>query len=219
MVVLVSLVSNYLLAQRDSSRFLSAWKPQLELGTGGLGVSLDHELTGKLKLMTGLRWMGYQKVLQIDLENESVLDVDPDIQRLSAGVSLRKAVVGEWLSLEGGADVYVLERNRLVMSTETGFDSGGLQIAAEDFGRVEFGMNWWKAQPYLGLRFGGQGADKLISVSGLIGCWYMGSPKLDIHYSGFLETTNLSEDIRVIEKNMEHYSFFPRLALNLTWNR
>lgn len=185
----------------------------LELGTGGLGVAYLKDWPAGYTMQAGLRWIAYQKPQQVHLDNASVMDIDPDISRLSLGLTIQKSIFRPWLQLEGGGDIYLVSKQQMWISTETGLDSEGLQIAADDFGVVQFGIDWWKVQPYLGIRFGGQGRDKKVAVAGLLGCWYMGSPKLNVGYSGFLETTNLSNDIKVIEQNMKHYSFYPRLVV------
>ncbi len=192
--------------------------PSFHLSTEGIGLGVRHELKEKWSVLAEGHWIGYNKSHQIGLDNESVVDIDPSIKRGSFQVKIQYQLNPSWIYAEGGLGVLFSQSNRLTLSTGTGIDSEGLQITAEDFGKVKVDVLWSQIQPYLGFRFGSLNPQKKLNIQGVLGCHFLGSPNLFIDYNGFLETTNLDTDIKTIERNMRNYSFYPKLGIVLSYN-
>jgi len=114
----------------------------------------------------------------------------------------------------GGLAYAVQARRNVFVRTETGIPVGGASISAEDFGEVEARVGFSAWRPYAGLAWDiPLGKSWFWQTS--VGAAYHGKPRLEVKYTGFLETTNLSEDIRVIENNLRPYRYFPSVQLGI----
>jgi hypothetical protein len=89
------------------------------------------------------------------------------------------------------------------LTTTTGVNLKGFIIASEDFGEVKISNQWSSIQPFFAVTW----LKKRCQFN--MGCAYMGRPRLDVEYEGFLETTNLKTDLLTVEKNVRNYSFYP----------
>lgn len=114
----------------------------------------------------------------------------------------------------GGLAYAVQARRNVFVRTQTGIPVGGASISAEDFGEVEAHLGFSAWRPYAGLSWDiPLGKSWFWQTS--VGAVYHGKPRLEVNYTGFLETTNLSEDIRVIENNLRPYRYFPSVQLGI----
>jgi hypothetical protein len=184
------------------------------------GVSISYELklrdSSRFSYKAYGSYIGYQKVQEVSFDEGSVLNIDPEIRKIQLGAKayfypFKKR---KWFSLAGGVGIDVAQKYDLQITTETGFNSDGLIINADDFGIIETGINWQRVMPSLGIRFGSSPTNHKFTVSGELGVLYMGSPKLRVNYEGFLETTTLDQEIIKIQRNMRGYSYYPLLELS-----
>lgn len=194
---------NEAFSQRLNYSKISPW---LGLDTEGLHISGQLNIKPKLYFTANLGYMAFQRPLSVKLDSNSNLLIKPNIKRLHLDLGLLYQPFKFPLLLSAGFKILPVQKMSLDLSTATGIKLDGFLISSEDFGLVKVSNQWSNVQPFLGLTW----LKKRWQFQ--MGCAYMGRPRLDIEYEGFLETTNLKTDILTIEHNIRNYSFYPLLG-------
>ncbi|RRB02953.1 hypothetical protein EHT25_19505 [Larkinella rosea] len=191
----------------------------LQLGTTGAGIQLARTLTsdGRLVARVGASYFAYDRVFRVKA-GEGKLNITPD---LVMGIALASV---KWhpfkrnqLFLTGGAGYTWRPDVKANVIAEGNVKFGGLQISQENVGVVNASLRWNSVLGYAGLGYGRSTPIRRLGFAVELGCYYLGSPKVDLQYTGFLETTTIDEQIPVIQRNMENYRFLPSLQFLLTY--
>jgi hypothetical protein len=190
--------------------------------TTGIGAELSYQFNSSpwssWRIRGAYTYVGFNKAQQFGMDKGKSIDLSPNLQKKVAQLSLdyfpfkRK----RW-HLSTGFAYNVDQTYRFEVSTETGVSLGGIDIEANDFGTIRGGVKWNTWMPYLGFGYLANLYREKVWLNIDLGTYYMGSPKLDISYDGFLETTTLDEEIPKIEHNLRNYSYYPYLSLGLGW--
>lgn len=197
---------------------IPAWKNiakiyQIGVGTEGLAFGINYPTKTPWQIISRVQYIGYHKTLKANLDNATYVEIQPKIKRISLQIGTARIIYKKWLSAETGLSFLVNQQNKFSLSSPTGIDFEGLQIKSDDFGTVNVALKWSPIQPYTKLWVGGFSSKHDWSLKSYVGCTYMGRPRFETNYDGFWETTNLSTDIKTIEKNMRNYSFYPMLGV------
>lgn len=186
---------------------------QISVGTEGLEAGIIYNTKGPWQIISRVQYIGYHKTLKATLDNDTFVEIQPKLKRIGVQIGTTRMIFKKWLSAEAGLSFLINQQNKFSLSSPTGIDFEGLQIKAEDFGTVNVALKWSPVQPYTKLWIGGFSSKHQWSIKSYVGCAYMGRPRFETSYDGFWETTNLSSDIKTIEKNMRNYSFYPMLGV------
>jgi hypothetical protein len=204
LILLIAFIGlNVAFSQRLNYSKISPW---LGLDTEGLHIAGQLKIQPKLHFTANLGYLGFQRPLSVKLDSNSNLLIKPDIKRLHLDLGILYQPFKFPLLLSGGFKILPVQKMSLDLSTATGIKLDGFLISSEDFGLVKLSNQWSSVQPFIGLTW----LRKRWQFQ--LGCAYMGRPRLDIEYEGFLETTNLKTDILKIEDNIRNYSFYPLLG-------
>ena len=190
--------------------------------TTGIGAELSYQFNSSpwssWRIRGAYTYVGFNKAQQFGMDKGKSIDLRPNLEKKVAQLLVdyfpfrRK----HW-HLTGGMAYNFEQRYRFEASTETGLSLGGIVIEAKDFGIIQGGVRWNTLMPYLGMGYLANLYKNKLWLSVDLGSYYMGSPRLDITYEGFLETTTLDEEIPKIEHNLRNYSYYPYLAMGLGW--
>ncbi len=84
-------------------------------------------------------------------------------------------------------------------------------------GTIEGQFTWGGGLGYAGFGFGRSIPRARVGFGMELGCYYLGIPKIELHYDGFLETTTIQEQIPTIQRNLSGYRYLPALQFVLTY--
>jgi hypothetical protein len=192
----------------------------IEGNTQGLGMELDMASSryAKWNLRLSYQYFRYLKENTIVLQKGSELIVDPAIRQQSAVVKV------DWhpfkkgrFRISSGLAYHLVQDYKVLARSLTGIKQGDITIAPEDFGVIDASLKWNSLRPYLGIGWGRSFPNHRISFGFDMGVYYMGSPKLDVSYEGFLETTNLDAELKKVETNAKGYSYYPNLSFQVRY--
>ena len=206
----------------DSLSFLKKQKLAvgIQASTFGLGATVHWVLPTpkRLSLEVGYTFLRFIKDQHIQISEESEVFLQPDVHHSMVTALLswypfqkKNIFVKSGLGYNFGQKYFVH------ITSPTGLELGGLEIAADDFGDIDIGIKWNKLMPYLGIGFGRELPKKKVDVVFNIGTFYMGSPKINTRFEGFLETTTLDAEVVKIQRNLKNYSYFPFLGVNVRY--
>jgi hypothetical protein len=205
---------------RDSSRLQPApYAIGLQLGTTGLGIQVAKTLSSDSRLVgrVGVSYFAYDRVFRVKA-GEGKLNITPD---LVMGIALASV---KWhpfkrnqLFVTGGAGYTWRPDVKANVIAEGNVKFGGLQISEENVGVVNASLKWNSVLGYAGLGYGRSTPIRRLGFAVELGCYYLGSPKVDLQYTGFLETTTIDEQLPVIQNNLKSYRFLPSLQFLLTY--
>ncbi len=193
----------------------------INFSTRGYGIEAGFKLRNisYLGFRLHANYFGFKKSQKIEMDKGTSLEVFPDISSfVLGGLADYYPFKKRSFRLTGGFSCDVKQNYRVAFSTSSGLDLGGLLISSDDFGNINMGIKWNTFRPYLGLGFGRSIMKKSLGVGFDMGVAYMGSPKLELLYEGFLETTTIDQEIKKVEANMQGYSFYPYLSIQLKYN-
>ncbi len=207
--------------KRDTSSLVKIDNIGVGLSSRGFGAEVGLKFTEKDKfsLRANVAYFGYSKPQSIKMDKGSSVDIFPQVASVVMGCLIdyhpfKKKI----FRLTGGLSYEIIQQYDVSFNSTSGLNLGGLQIASDDFGNIQFGIKWNALRPYLGFGFGKPNMTKRIGIGFDMGISYMGSPKLKLGYEGFLETTTIDEEIKKIEKNMSGYSYYPYIAVQIRYN-
>lgn len=191
-----------------------------QVGTMGLGLFYNRELSrsNRLTLRVGGQYIAYRKPIRIETAPNSYLIVDPDfmIGTVQAGL--------KWNPFRRGA-FFVAAGIGYTWHPTIGFEItandklnlGGLVLMPEDVGTVDLGVRWHPVVGYAGWGFGRTIPRRRIGIGFEMGVYYLGKPSVQLNYEGFLETTNLREQVGTVERNLSNYRYLPSLSLTVSY--
>ncbi|WP_101725367.1 hypothetical protein [Emticicia sp. TH156] len=192
----------------------------LNVSTLGAGTNLSVMIPSKVVLLAelGFSYFRFTRELNLKLPEGSSVFFQPDIHRnVVTGMLSWYPFKKEKFFLRAGLGYCVRQKYFVRVTSPTGLLLGGVEIASEDFGQVDLDIKWSNLMPYAGIGFGKPIPKKKLGVNFNIGCFYMGSPKINAGFQGFLESTTLDSQIALIEKNVRNYSYFPMLSVSLRY--
>ena len=192
----------------------------LQAGTTGLGlfynrvVSRRHRLTARV----GGQYIAYRKPIQIKTAPDSYLNVDPDFMISTAQAGLLWNPFGRGSFFVGAGVGYTGHPNlNFVITANNKLNLGGLELTPEDVGTIDLGVRWRPVVGYVGWGFGRVIPRRRFSAGFEMGVYYLGRPRVQLSYEGFLETTNIGEQVPVVERNLSNYRYLPSLSLTLSY--
>ncbi len=192
----------------------------LQLGTLGPGLFYNRMLNRphRLALRVGGQYIAYRKPVQIKTAPDSYLTVLPDfmIGTVQGGLKWNPFRRGSFFVTAGLC--YTWHPNLgFVITANNKLNLGGLELTPEDVGTINLGVRWHPVVGYAGWGFGRTFPRRRIGLGFEMGVHYLGRPSVQLSYEGFLETTNLSEQVPVVERNLSNYRYLPSLSLTLTY--
>ncbi|MBA4850538.1 hypothetical protein [Emticicia sp. BO119] len=216
-------LSDYSLGMPKDTAFINTIKKTvigLNASTLGIGGNISLRIPSKVVLVgeLGYSYFKFNKEINYRTPEESDIFFQPDIrQNIVTGMISWYPLKKKRLYLKSGVGYSVRQRYFVRVTSPTGLLLGGVEIAPEDFGQVDLAIQWSRLMPYIGIGIGKPISKKKLSVSFTMGCFYMGSPKIQAQFEGFLESTTLDTQVALIQANMRNYSFYPVLSLNLRY--
>lgn len=195
------------------------WEAGLVASTYGVGAQVVFHVSPRWHIQGAFQQLRHTQIYTIGLADSTSLQAEPAILTRFLDIKWSMAPFRNRPNFRvlGGISGAIRQDYRGFFTTETGVALGGATISATDFGKVEAGIRWNTWRSYAGIGWRKKMGHSRLSLRTELGVYYLGSPRLDVAYEGFLETTHLSDDIRVIEQNMKNYSFYPHLGLSLTY--
>lgn len=195
------------------------WEVGAVVSTYGIGGKVVFQVSPRWNMQATFQELRHNQMYTIALPDSTSLQAEPQILTRFIDLKMGFAPFANrpYFRLLAGVSGALRQQYQGRFSTETGVALGGATISATDFGIVEAGIRWNIWRPYLGVGWRKILGKSRLSLRTDLGVYYLGSPRLHITYEGFLETTRLSDDIRVIEQNMKNYSYYPHLGLSLTY--
>jgi len=206
--------------RNDSATVSPRYSFGVTLGTLGVGLQGAYRLPTKqrLTLRAGVTYLNYQKPFRISTKDDAELAVNPDVALSNAQASIqwhpfRKSAFFAAL----GASYAWNPKLGATVQTHDKVNFGGIEMTPDNFGVIQASLHWQQLRGYAGLGFGRTIPAKRIGFSTELGCYYLGAPRVDLAYSGFLETTTLRDQIPVIEHNLSGYRWLPVLQFAITY--
>jgi hypothetical protein len=194
----------------------------ITLGVGILGPGLFYNRVlsepKRLTLRVGGQYVAYRKPVRIETAPDSYLTVDPDfmVGTAQAGLVWNPFRRGSFFVAAGLAYTWHPELGFVITANDK-LNLGGLELTPEDVGTINLGVRWHPVVGYVGWGFGRIIPRKRFGVGFEMGVYYLGRPTVQLDYEGFLETTNLSEQVPVVERNLSNYRYLPSLNLTVSY--
>ncbi|WP_338875462.1 hypothetical protein WBJ53_07555 [Spirosoma sp. SC4-14] len=206
---------------QDSIRLV---KPEhslcLQSGTTGLTIFYNHTIgsSHRLVMRGGVNYLAYRKRIRINTAPDSYLQIDPDfiVNIAQAGLKwypLKRPSFFVAAGLGFTWHPYV----DFVLTTNTNLNLGGLELTPQDVGIVRLGFRWHPVVGYLGWGFGPVSPRKRIGVGFEMGVYYLSRPRIKLDYEGFLETTNIDDQVPVVERNLSNYRYLPAITISFSY--
>jgi hypothetical protein len=191
-----------------------------QAGTLGPGLFYNRVLDSSRRLMwrVGGQYIAYRKPIQLETAPNSYLTIAPDfmISTVQAGLRWNPFRRGSFFLVAGVGYTWPPALN-VVISANDKLNLGGLELTPEDVGTVRLGVRWHPVVGYAGWGFGRAIPRRRVSVGFEMGVYYLGKPSIQLDYEGFLETTNLNEQVPVVERNLSNYRYLPSLSLTVAY--
>lgn len=177
-------------------------------------LSRSHRLNGRV----GGRYVAYRKLVRIETAPESYLTIAPDFVIGIAQADLKWYPFRSSSIFVAAGLGYTWHPNiGLVITANNTLNLGGLELTPEDVGTISLGVRWHPVVGYAGWGFGRAIPRRRFGVGFEMGVYYLGRPTVQLDYEGFLETTNLSEQVPIVERNLSNYRYLPSLSLTLSY--
>lgn len=204
----------------DSTRQATSQSISLQVGTLGLGLFYNRELSRahRLTLRTGGQYIAYRKPIRIKTAPDSYLIVDPDfmIGTVQAGLKWNPFRRGAFF-VAAGVGYTWHPTIGFEITADDKLNLGGLVLMPEDVGTINLGVRWHPVVGYAGWGFGRTVPRRRIGIGFEMGVYYLGKPSVQLDYKGFLETTNLREQVGTVERNLSNYRYLPSLSLTISY--
>lgn len=191
----------------------------VNVSTLGGGLEAGFRFTARpVSIRAGVNYAAFKKPLQFETAQDSYLHVQPDLYSghvyfLADYHFLKK----RWLRATAGLAYAPFQHYSAFFDTQGDLKLGKMTIPENEFGNTDLEIRWNSLKPYLGLGFGRQVMRKRVGLGLDLGVFHLGSPKLQLNYEGFLETTTIDEEIEKIQQNMRGYRFYPYVALSVKY--
>lgn len=192
---------------------------QLNLSTRGAGLEVAGGFKRPLVVRAGVNYIAFQRGLAIKAEDGTFIQADPDITWASTHLLLDYYPFRRRLfHLTTGLEYAWMQRYTGTFYTREAVKLGGVEMEAEDFGYAVLDIRWNRLKPYLGLGLKRDIMKRRLGIGLDAGAWYMGSPRLELQYEGFLEITTIDDQVKQVESNMRNYAFYPYFSLQLRYS-
>ena len=185
------------------------------LGYGGeFGYRYSDDSHWQFRL--GYTHIGYKKPFNVEINKNTKAQFSPLVRMNLAQIKADyHPSLHSSFRITGGIAYQINPRYSVLGSSETGLVIDDINIKPEDLGQVEIRLKWWKLTPHLGIGVGRAVPRKRVGAGFELGCYYLGSPKIDFWTNGLLDETTIPDQIPKIEHNMRNYSFLPYLLVSL----
>jgi hypothetical protein len=191
-----------------------------QLGTVGPGLFYNRVLSSSRRLMwrLGGQYIAYRKPIRLKTAPSSYLTIDPDfvISTAQAGLKWNPFRRGSFFLAAGVGYTWHPALNAVLTANDK-LNLGGLELTPEDVGTIKLGVRWHPVVGYAGWGFGRTIPRRRVGVGFEMGVYYLGKPTVQLDYEGFLETTNINEQVPVVERNLSNYRYLPSLSVTLTY--
>ncbi len=206
----------------DSLHPVHTYAVGFQLSTIGPGLYATRVISQKSRLSArlGVSYFAYRKLVRIkaDKASESYVNVNPDLTLGVVQGSLKwHPFKRSSFFVTGGAGYTWHPDMTFNITTDGKLTFGGLEMQAADVGVIDVGFRWSNLLGYGGLGFGRNVPRKRLGFGVELGTYYLGKPRIDLKYEGFLETTTIDQEIPKIERNLSGYRWLPSLQLHLTY--
>ncbi|QJW92208.1 hypothetical protein HNV11_03525 [Spirosoma taeanense] len=192
----------------------------LQLGTTGPGLFYTHLISRQRRLAfrIGGQYIAYQKPIRVKTAPDSYITIDPDfvIGTAQAGLKWQPFQRGAFFVAAGLGYTWHPNLN-FVITAENKLNFDGLELTPEDVGTINLGFRWHPVVGYIGWGFGRIIPRRRFGVGFEMGMYYLGRPSVELTYEGFLETTNLDEQVPLVEQNLSNYRYLPAINLTLSY--
>ena len=192
----------------------------LQVGTLGPGLYYNRVLSRprRLTAWAGGQYVAYRKPVRIKTAPDSYLTVVPDfmVGMARAGLTWNPFRRGSFFVKAGVGYTWHPNVGFVITASEK-LNLGGLELTPEDVGTISLGVRWHPVVGYVGWGFGRTIPRRRIGVGFEMGVHYLGRPTVQLDYEGFLETTNLKEQVPTVERNLSNYRYLPSLSLTLSY--
>jgi len=203
-------------------RFESFSQTQIQkyygFGFGTTGVEVVGRINlGQVAAEASLSYIGWNQKIKRASDSTSDLVILPHINALMLNGSVLKKIYRQF-SLKAGGGITLINQFKGEVYTTKGVNLDGVVISPEDFGYLRVRLHYPVLSPLLGIQWQSRSAIRR-RWEIVAACSYRGRPRLDLEYEGFLETTNLSEQIPQLEKNLAGWSYYPVLSVRMLWEK
>ena len=191
----------------------------LQIGSTGAGIQVARVLSADSRLVgrVGVSYFAYDRPFRVKA-GEGKLNITPDVVMGIALASVKwHPFKTNQLFLTAGAGYTWRPDVTANIIAEGKVKFGGMEISEENVGVINAGLRWNNALGYAGFGYGRSTPIRRLGFAVELGCYYLGAPKVDLQYTGFLETTTIDEQIPVIENNLKSYRFLPSIQFLLTY--
>ncbi|GAA4418251.1 hypothetical protein GCM10023187_51490 [Nibrella viscosa] len=172
----------------------------------------------QLAVRLGGSYLAYRKMMRLAAGEGSTLALYPDAV-LGIGQATAKwfpyRQTPFFLTAGGGYTWHPELNFRLEADNKLTF--GGLEMTPEDVGTVTASLRWNRLLGYAGFGYGRAIPRRRIGLSIELGCYYLGAPRVNLDYEGFLETTTLRDEMVKVQKNMTNYRYLPSLQFLISY--
>ncbi|MFD2936737.1 hypothetical protein [Spirosoma flavum] len=192
----------------------------LQLGTTGPGLFYNRLLSrsNRLTLRVGGQYFAYNKSIRVKAASDSYIHIKPDLTIGIAQANLKWHPFQRGSFFVTGGIGYTWHPDmRFVITAENKLDLGGLELTPESVGTIDLGFRWHPIVGYLGWGFGRSIPKKRLGIGFEMGVFYLGKPRVQLAYEGFLETTTIDEQVPTVERNLSNYRYLPTVNLTLSY--
>lgn len=193
---------------------------RLQVGTAGVGLFYKRVLSASpgVSLRAGGQYMAYRKPVRIQTDPGSFLNVTPDFMIGLVRADLAWHPFPRRAFFVAAGMGYTWHPNlSFVINAESALSLGGLELTADDVGTIHLDLRWQPVLGYVGWGFERLVSRRRVGIGFEMGMLYLGRPQLRLQYEGFLETTNLDEQVPVVERNLAGYRYLPSLNVTLSY--
>lgn len=192
----------------------------VHLGTTGPGIFYSRQLSSarRLTLRVGGNYFAYQKQIRVKAATDSYLQIKPDFTiGLAQAALIWHPFRRSSFFVAGGVGYTWHPDLRFTLTAENRLNLDGLELLPEDVGTVNLGFRWHPVVGYLGWGFGRGIPRSRWSAGFEMGVFYLGRPRVELDYEGFLETTTIDEQVPVVERNLSNYRYLPSINLTISY--
>lgn len=192
----------------------------VQLGTTGPGLQVIHRFRNKPQLAAriGISYLAYHKMIRINAGEGSMLELFPDAVLGIGQASLKWYPFRKTpLFLTGGGGYTWHPTLGVRLRAENTLKFGGLEMTPEDVGTVNASLRWNRLLGYAGFGYGRAIPRRRIGLGVEVGCYYLGAPRVNLDYEGFLETTTLRDEMAKVQRNMANYRYLPTIQFLISY--
>ncbi len=189
---------------------------QIHAGTQGLGAEVRYGVTPQFSIRAG--GSTFFPVKADNYFSFSGFNADNTIKGELSNVHLLADFVPfkvKWFRLVGGAAYLFKANGGLEFIPKGNATFGGLNLTAEEVGKLNIDLSWQGVSPYVGFGLFKSFPKRSFNVNFDLGTYYLNSPK-----STVVGTKLLAENKQMetqLDKNMKDYRFLPVLQVNFNF--